>query len=368
MSEMLSPADRYQRDLQAKRLQADPAQAEAVQHLQRVYERLMGRYHCEKGLWRRLTRRFGPAKAPERGLYLWGGVGRGKTHLMDLFFDSLPFDRKLRVHFHRFMQRVHERLTELSGEKNPLEQVARDLSEEAWVLCFDEFFVSDIGDAMILAGLVEGLFRRGVTMVATSNIPPQALYQDGLQRARFLPAIDLIQQNLSVFHLDSATDYRFRTLERVELLHIPIDEVSRAKLESTFQALSGGSEASTEPLEVNHRPVRVVQRAPGVLWCSFASLCLEPRSASDYVELAREYHTVMIEAIPPLDGDKEDAARRFINLVDEFYDRNVKLIASAACEPTELYRGGRLRFEFERTVSRLQEMRTREYLQAAHRP
>lgn len=365
---MLSPADRYQRDLHAQSLQADPAQAQIVEHLQQVYERLLVRYRQNQSGWRRLVRRFGRPVQPERGLYIWGGVGRGKTHLMDLFFDSLPFDTKLRVHFHRFMQRVHERLTALSGERNPLDQVARELSEEAWVLCFDEFFVSDIGDAMILAGLVEGLFRRGVTLVATSNIPPNMLYQDGLQRARFLPVIDLIQQNMSVLHLDSATDYRFRTLERVELLHTPIDDVSHAKLESTFLALTGGSEASTEQLEVNHRPVSVIRRAPGVLWCSFASLCLEPRSASDYVELAREYHTVMIEAIPSLDGDKEDAARRFINLVDEFYDRNVKLIASAAAEPAELYQGVRLRFEFERTASRLQEMRTREYLQAAHRP
>ena len=339
-----------------------------MRQLDDLCSRLLVRVAERKTLRVRARMLVGRPAAPERGLYIWGGVGRGKTHLMDTFYDSLALERKLRVHFHRFMQRLHAALTQHSGAKNPLEVVADDIADEALVLCFDEFFVSDIGDAMILGGLIDALFRRGVTLVATSNIPPQELYRDGLQRSRFLPAIGLLEQHLTVTHLEAATDYRFRTLQRADLWHVPHDRTAAEALSAYFSSLTGREAGDPRSVDINQRPLTLLADAPGVAWATFSTLCEEPRSAVDYVEMAREYHTVLIEQIPLLDRDKEDAARRFINLVDEFYDRNVKLIATAAEAPEALYDGSRLRFEFDRTVSRLQEMRTEEYLKAEHRP
>ncbi len=339
-----------------------------MRQLDDLCSRLLVRAAERETLRARVRKLMGRPAAPERGLYIWGGVGRGKTHLVDTFYDSLALERKLRVHFHRFMQRVHTALTQHSGAKNPLEVVADDIANETLVLCFDEFFVSDIGDAMILGGLIDALFRRGVTLVATSNIPPQELYRDGLQRSRFLPAIGLLEQHLTVTHLEAATDYRFRTLQRADLWHVPHDGTAAEALSAYFSSLTGREAGDPRSVYINQRPLTLLADAPGVAWATFTTLCEEPRSAVDYVEMAREYHTVLIEQIPLLDRDKEDAARRFINLVDEFYDRNVKLIATAAQAPAALYDGSRLRFEFDRTVSRLQEMRTEEYLKAEHLP
>lgn len=339
-----------------------------MRQLDDLCSRLLVRVAERKTLRVRARMLMGRPAAPERGLYIWGGVGRGKTHLVDTFYDSLALERKLRVHFHRFMQRVHAALTQHSGAKNPLEVVADDIADEALVLCFDEFFVSDIGDAMILGGLIDALFRRGVTLVTTSNIPPQELYRDGLQRSRFLPAIALLEQHLTVTHLEAATDYRFRTLQRADLWHVPHDRTAAEALSAYFSSLTGREAGDPRSVDINQRPLTLLADAPGVAWATFSTLCEEPRGAVDYVEMAREYHTVLIEQIPLLGRDKEDAARRFINLVDEFYDRNVKLIATGAQAPEALYDGSRLRFEFDRTVSRLQEMRTEEYLKAEHRP
>ena len=339
-----------------------------MRQLDDLCSRLLVRVAERKTLRVRARMLMGRPAAPERGLYIWGGVGRGKTHLVDTFYDSLALERKLRVHFHRFMQRLHAALTQHSGAKNPLEVVADDIADEALVLCFDEFFVSDIGDAMILGGLIDALFRRGVTLVTTSNIPPQELYRDGLQRSRFLPAIALLEQHLTVTHLEAATDYRFRTLQRADLWHVPHDRTAAEALSAYFSSLTGREAGDPRSVDINQRPLTLLADAPGVAWATFSTLCEEPRSAVDYVEMAREYHTILIEQIPLLDRDKEDAARRFINLVDEFYDRNVKLIATGAQAPEALYDGSRLRFEFDRTVSRLQEMRTEEYLKAEHRP
>ena len=368
MTEGLSPLQRYHRDVASGALLADPAQESVMGQLDDLYGRLLARAAEQNTLRARARKLMGRSAAPERGLYIWGGVGRGKTHLVDTFYDGLGLDRKLRVHFHRFMQRVHSALTQYSGAKNPLEVVADDIADEALVLCFDEFFVSDIGDAMILGGLIDALFRRGVTLVATSNIPPQELYRDGLQRSRFLPAIVLLEQHLTVTHLEAATDYRFRTLQRADLWHVPHDRTAAEALSAYFSSLTGREAGNPRSVDINQRPLTLLADAPGVAWATFSTLCEEPRSAVDYVEMAREYHTVLIEQIPLLGRDKEDAARRFINLVDEFYDRNVKLIATAAEAPEALYDGSRLRFEFDRAVSRLQEMRTQEYLKAEHRP
>lgn len=368
MPHPLSPKARYQRDLQSGSLLEDRAQADMVAQLDDLFHRLRAREASERRLWPRMRRRFGWWAPPERGMYIWGGVGRGKTHFMDAFFESLDFQKKLRVHFHRFMQRVHVALTAHSGATDPLELVADDIADEALVLCFDEFFVSDIGDAMILAGLIGALMRRGVTLVATSNIPPSDLYRDGLQRSRFLPAIALLETHLDVVHLASETDYRFRTLQSADLWHIPHDQAASTALATYFESLTGQSVGEARQLEINNRVVRARAAVQGVAWFDFTTLCEEARSAADFVEIAREYHTVLIERIPALTAEKEDAARRFINLVDEFYDRKVKLITTAALAPEAMYGGTRLRFEFERTVSRLQEMRTREYLQAEHHP
>ena len=220
----------------------------------------------------------------------------------------------------------------------------------------------------VITGLIDALFRRGVTLVTTSNIPPQELYRDGLQRSRFLPAIALLEQHLTVTHLEAATDYRFRTLQRADLWHVPHDRTAAEALSAYFSSLTGREAGDPRSVDINQRPLTLLADAPGVAWATFSTLCEEPRSAVDYVEMAREYHTVLIEQIPLLDRDKEDAARRFIYLVDEFYDRNVKLIATAARAPEALYGGSKLRFEFDRTVSRLQEMRTQEYLKTEHRP
>lgn len=368
MTNVLSPRERYEQDLASGVLLPDPAQASVVAELDDLCTRLIDAAAREQKMWTRAHRLLGRSATPETGLYLWGGVGRGKTHMMDAFFASLPLKRKLRIHFHRFMQRVHAALTAHSGAKNPLERVAAEIADEASVLCFDEFFVSDIGDAMILAGLIEALFARGVALVATSNIPPSDLYKDGLQRGRFLPAIALIQKHLKVVHVDSDTDYRFRTLNRAHLWHVPHDLDATERLRQYFESLTGGAPSEASVIQINQRPVGMIAGAAGVGWFEFAALCVEARSAADYVEIAREYHTVLIQHIPVLSGDKEDAARRFINLVDEFYDRNVKLITTAEVLPEALYGGSRLRFEFDRTFSRLQEMRTQEYLRAEHRP
>ena len=364
---MLSPRERYQRDLQTGLIVADDAQAEVIDRLDALSARLILRAVGERTLGGRLRNWLGRPRLPERGIYLWGGVGRGKTHLMDTFFDALPFERKLRVHFHRFMQRVHRALTDHAGEANPLERVADDIAKDAAVLCFDEFFVSDIGDAMILGGLVDALLHRGVTLVATSNIPPAELYRDGLQRNRFLPAIALLEAHCEVLHLDSVNDYRFRTLQRADLWHVPHDQQASEALADYYESLAGQPASTPVALEINKRAIQAVGVAPGVAWFTFKALCEEPRSASDFVEIAREYHSVLVEGVPVMSADKEDAARRFINMIDEFYDRNVKLIATAAALPEGVYEGNRLRFEFERTQSRLQEMRTHEYLRAEHR-
>ncbi|USD20574.1 AFG1 family ATPase [Microbulbifer variabilis] len=366
---LLSPLERYENDLQRPEFLEDSSQRAAVQELQNLHLRLVAR--AERGFLAGLVSRLrGADVGPERGLYFWGGVGRGKTYLMDAFYESLPFEQKQRTHFHRFMRQVHQDLKEYAGEKNPLEKVADKIARRARVLCFDEFFVSDIADAMILAGLLDALFRRGVALVATSNIVPEGLYKDGLQRARFLPAIELLQQHTKVVNVDGGTDYRLRTLELLELYHAPLDRAAGENLSSSFSRLivDGCEVRSDVDLQVEGRPIRALKVADDVAWFNFTDLCDGPRSQNDYIELAREFHTVLLAAVPKFDERMDAQARRFINLVDEFYDRCVKLVISAEVLAEELYGGQHLRFEFERTVSRLLEMQSREYLERAHRP
>jgi cell division protein ZapE len=366
----MSPEDRYNALRDVPGFVDDPAQRVVVRRLTALTDALAARDARRVGRlqswWRRLSDR--PLQ-PVRGIYLWGGVGRGKTFLMDLFFESLPFPDKLRLHFHRFMQRVHRDLTRYSGIASPLEAVAEDIATEARVLCFDEFHVSDIGDAMILGELFRALFRRGVTLVATSNQAPKELYPNGLQRGRFLPAIALLETHTDVVHLDSAVDYRLRVLERAEIYHYPLDAAADQSLSASFRALApdGAAIQSDTALEVEGRLIRCRKNADDVAWFDFPALCDGPRSQADYIELAREYHAVLVSGVPVFSRAMEDQARRFISLVDEFYDRNVKLILSAAAPVDELYQGERLTFEFARTRSRLLEMQSHAYLERTHR-
>lgn len=316
----------------------------------------------------RLSRRFGGSRKPERGLYLWGGVGRGKTYLMDAFYESLPFERKLRVHFHRFMQRVHRELSALEGEKNPIDVLGDRIASEADVICFDEFFVSDIADAMILANFLAAIFQRGITLVATSNIAPQGLYQNGLQRARFLPAIELLEQHTDVLNVDAGVDYRLRTLEQAQLYHFPLGEAADASLKDSFQRLAPDQVQHWQRIEINGRYLTCRALADDVAWFEFPELCDGPRSQNDYIELAREFHAVILSGVPRMDATQDDQCRRFINLVDEFYDRCVKLVIAAEAPASELYTGTRLDFEFARTESRLFEMQSHAYLALEHRP
>lgn len=368
-SATMTPWQRYQKDLERPDFQKDPAQEDAVKRLQSLYDKLVEAERDRTKPKAKLFRKLKKGKEePVKGLYFWGGVGRGKTYLMDTFYESLPFDRKMRVHFHRFMQRVHSELKSLKGEKNPLELVSKKFADETRVICFDEFFVSDIGDAMILATLMDGLFSRGVTLVCTSNIVPDGLYKDGLQRARFLPAIELVKKHTDVVNVDGGVDYRLRTLEQAELFHSPLDEEADVSLRKSFDALAVEAAKHSKTMEINGRKIPAQAHADDVVWFDFKDVCDGPRSQNDYIEMARQFHAIIVSNVPILGKEKDDQARRFINMIDEFYDRNVKVIISAAAPITELYTGGRLGFEFERTESRLLEMQSREYLEAPHKP
>lgn len=367
----MTPLERYKQDLQRDDFSYDPTQEMAIGHLQRLYDDLLAAERTPRpGLFQRLGGKLRREKAePIKGLYFWGGVGRGKTYLMDAFYDSLPFERKMRTHFHRFMQRVHNELRQLDGTKNPLVEIGRKYAEETRIICFDEFFVSDITDAMILGGLMEQLFANGVALVATSNIVPDGLYKDGLQRARFLPAIDLIKRYTEVVNVDGGIDYRLRTLEQAELYHWPLDASADLSLNKSFEALAPDLEevVEQEVLEINGRGIKTRRMCEDVVWFDFNDLCNGPRSQNDYIELAKIFHAVILSNVPQLGRSNDDAARRFINMVDEFYDSGVKLIISAAVPIPEIYSEGRLEFEIQRTQSRLLEMQSHDYLVREHR-
>ncbi|NOX52388.1 MAG: cell division protein ZapE [Gammaproteobacteria bacterium] len=362
-----SPAKKYHQKLETGEFLQDAAQAQVVCLFEDLYQRLQNRPRKPQGLskwWSRLGRKE-PEK-PIEGLYIWGGVGRGKTMLMDLFYDTLPPQTRLRMHFHRFMRRVHDGLTRWSGTANPLRKVAEEFAQETQVLCFDEFFVADIGDAMILAEVMAELFGLGVTLVATSNVEPKRLYENGLQRRRFLPAIDLLYEHTSVHAIAAGVDFRLRTLEQAQIYHWPLDAAAEQSLSHSFKALAPEQPQIEVMLNIEGRDIRARQVADDVVWFDFTDLCEGPRSQNDYIELAMIYHAVVLSNVPRLTTKNEDAARRFISLVDEFYDHGVKLIISAAEPILSIYQGERLRFEFERTQSRLLEMQSHEYLSRSH--
>ena len=357
--------DAYQNLLAERGFVADAKQRAAAERLQALYADLLAfkaarRNRLRKVIYRRM-------KAP-RGVYFWGGVGRGKSFLMDCFYDSVPYTRKRRIHFHAFMQQIHRDLKALSGEADPLLSIAARLAAEVRLLCFDEFHVSDIADAMILGRLLQALFERGTVVVMTSNYPPDMLYPNGLQRANFLPTIALLKQQLDVIEVDAGIDYRLRTLEQVEIYHYPADEAAEAKMADYFRDLAGSEGEAGGSIDILGRQIPVIRRAEGIVWFSFKALCDGPRSQNDYLELARSYPTVLLSGIPHMDATQRDLARRFTWVVDIFYDCKVKLIATADCAPELLYTEGTHASEFFRTVSRLTEMHSKDYLALPHLP
>lgn len=368
----LSPLEKYQKDLMRDDFLFDAAQENAVLQLQRLFEDLQYK-PIEVSSFKKVLNRWKKVYAKQeeqsiKGLYFWGGVGRGKTYLVDTFYDCLPFENKMRVHFHRFMHRVHEELKGLAGQSDPLKIIAKKFASETCVICFDEFFVSDITDAMILGTLFEELFALNVTLVATSNIIPDELYRNGLQRQRFIPAIKLINENTEVVNVDSGIDYRLRTLEQAEIFHHPLDEQADKNLHHYFKQLSSEEGRVGGEIEISHRMLPVVVVSDGVVFFEFSTLCESARSQTDYMEISQLYHTVLLANVTQMGETCDDTTRRFIALVDEFYERNVKLIISAQYPIEQLYSGGRLAFEFKRCLSRLQEMQSHDYLASEHLP
>jgi len=352
----------YESQLTGGGYKADPAQRKAIEELDRIWMELTA--HPVSNWWSKIR---GKQRTPVPGLYLWGGVGRGKTWLMDMFFDSLPGHDKQRIHFHRFMARIHAALKVRPSTRDPLTEIAREWATQYKVLCFDEFFVSDIADAMLLGGLLQALFAEGVTLIATSNVAPDDLYRDGLQRTKFLPAIEALKKHNLSMHVDGEQDFRLRILQRSEIFLQPLNNHAETSLNRAFQRMSAGCSLDTN-LEINGRILNARQRSDGIIWFNFKELCDQPRSTADYIEIARAFNTVLLSNVPPMNEANADATRRFINLIDEFYDRNVKMLISAATPINTLYTGNRLSFEFQRTTSRLTEMQSHNYLAKPHLP
>jgi len=344
----------YQQNLARRGFVSDPAQWRAVERLQRLYEEWTAYKARRSNALKRLL-----VKPPlPKGVYLWGPVGRGKSFLMDAFYLCVPLVRKRRVHFHHFMRELHRELHECKGTEDPIAEVAARTARRFRLLCFDEFHVSDIADAMLLGRFLEQAMQRGVEFVMTSNYHPDRLYPDGLQRERFLPAIGFIKGRLDVVGVDNGTDYRRLKMERVKVYHIKDEDI----LETIFSDLKDVEEEK-QPLDVEGRVIAYRKRAGGLAWFDFQALCVGPRSYADYVDLGRRFHTVMLSGVPRMSPKNADAARRFTWLVDVFYDDKVKMVVSAEAEPEQLFPAGENVAEFERTVSRLHEMQSAQYLQ-----
>jgi cell division protein ZapE len=359
-----TPLECYRQDRNKPGFTSDPAQERLAEAFDDLYRELLAAEPANR--WRHLLSRFRKNPKPVRGLYIWGNVGRGKTYLMDCFYQSLPFPEKRRLHFHHFMRAVHTELKTLRDHEDPLATVAARWAETTRVICFDEFVVTDITDATILGRLLRHLFRQRVTLVATSNIKPDQLYRNGLKRELFLPAIALLKNNTRVMHCDNGEDYRLRELTRARLYYTPPGPAADQALAERFETIAGTTGEEDTPLEIEGREITARRTGDGVACFDFDTLFGGPRSANDYIEIARLFHTVIVSDIPRLGHERDDEARRLIALVDEFYDRGVKLIASAAATIDKLYEGRRLQMEFNRTRSRLAEMQSKEYLAKAH--
>lgn len=359
---MTSPLQQYEQALLSGNFSEDSQQRQAMTYLDDVYQNIVKNRESKKSFFS-----FFKSHEMPKGLYMWGGVGRGKTWMMDMFFDSLPKERKMRLHFHHFMKRVHHELNQLKGQSDPLQKVADIIYQEADVICFDEFFVSNVSDAMILGDLFGMLFNKGITLVATSNIAPDGLYKNGIHRDRFLPAIEQVKKHTTVMNIDAGIDYRLRVLQQAELYVSPLTDESQSWLQERFNALSQNQVVYHEPIIINGREIEVIAKTENILYCNFRALCMSPRSASDFIEIANQFSTVLIDNIPELNDIVADPTRRLIYLVDEFYDRRVKLLMRAEQSILELYQGEKLAFEIERTRSRLLEMQSQDYLSLPHR-
>lgn len=367
----MSIINEYNRQMLQRNYDADPAQAHAVDELYQLQLKLKQYRSQQQTLRYRILHRLNRTPPAPCGLYLWGDVGRGKTWLMDMFYDTLDdpgivFDTKIRLHFHHFMRAIHDQLSLLEQQKNPLKSIAQAFAKKYQLLCLDEFHVSDITDAMLLYGLLNTLFKEGVVIIATSNIPPDELYKNGLQRERFLPAIELIKQNCDTLQLNGQVDHRLRLLEQADTWYLHSAH-SQKQLEQCFLSLATSAAQRMQKIHINYRQISSIMVSSDIIWLDFLALCGDQRGSSDYIEIARQYHTVLINQIPVMDDSHNDIAKRFINMIDEFYDRNIKIIASAESQPENLYTGKQLNFEFKRTVSRLLEMRSHEYMQQAHK-
>lgn len=352
----------YEHALSERGYKADEAQRRAVDRLQAYFDDWVQFKSDRSSALKKLFKR---PDVP-RGVYLWGGVGRGKSFLMDAFFHTVPVKRKTRVHFHEFMRSVHHELEAVKGQQDPLDEVARRIAKRYRLICFDEFHVSDVADAMILYRLLLKLFDYGTSFVMTSNYEPSTLYPDGLHRDRILPAIKLIQERMDVLNVDTGVDYRRRTLEQVRMYLTPITSDTRLELQRDFDRLS--DTAPMKPvLTVEHREIKAIALAGSIVWFDFATLCGGPRSQNDYLELAGRFQTIIVSDVPRMSARQASEARRFTWLIDVLYDHKVKLIMSAQCEPEELYTEGPMANEFHRTVSRILEMQSRDYLEAERR-
>jgi len=359
----MTPLERYRQDLTRPYFYPDAAQEQVVYRTQQLYEALL----ASRSKLARLRDKFWAHKqAPITGIYLYGRVGSGKTYLMDNFYRSLPGHYQLRLHFHHWMQRIHQHLRQLSATADPLTVVAKQLAQQAPVICLDEFYVADITDAMLLARLLAALFSQQVTLVTTSNVEPDALYQGGLQRQRFLPAIALIKQHMDIICLDEGIDYRLRGLATESYYYYPITEATAQQLSRHFEHLTLSTTTESTVLTIQGRSLPTVRCVEGVVWFHFQQLCDTPRSVSDYIELAQHFNTIFLTDIPPLDDNNPDAVLRFIQLIDECYDRRVKVIFSAAMPAQQLYSGSKHAAQFQRTASRLIEMGSKTYWQQAH--
>lgn len=356
----MTPLQHYQALLKEGKITEDPAQLTCVLAFENLYHNINARAGKFARFWGKVRQK------PVKGLYLWGGVGRGKTFLMDLFYHSLAISQKTRLHFHRFMHMVHQSLKEQEGSVDPLVKIAKVFARRNVILCFDELYVSDIADAMILSALFKQLFLEGVTLVATSNIRPEDLYANGLQRDKFLPAIELIKMHTTVIPIAGDKDFRLQYLGGAQLYQYPSDKVANDNLYQYFQQLSSSAGEYHKKILINERPIDTYLYDENVAWFTFDSLCNTPRSVEDYIEIARCFHTVILSDVKRMSSENENAARRFVALVDEFYERHVTLIISAQVPITSLYHGRLLTFEFQRTMSRLIEMQSQAYLAKPH--
>lgn len=359
---MTSPKQNYQKLIDSNEFERNPQQEIVINLLDEIYQELLPRMH-KKNIFQKL---FCKKNKPIEGLYLWGGVGVGKTWLVDIFYNSLPDQGKMRLHFHQFMRQIHRQLKQLQDKQEPLKIIAKQMAEKYQVLCFDEFFVSDIADAMLLAGLFSALFHQGFTLIATSNIHPDDLYKGGISRDRFLPAIDLIKEYTNIIHMDSKKDFRMRHLQDAGAYLMPLGEATRQKMRERFESLTDSSWSQNELLIISGRGIHTIRKGKGIVWFHFNDLCNIPRSQYDYIEIAQSYHTVLLSGVPKLTDDQTAQVIYFIYLIDIFYDAKVKLILSANCTIDEIYENGVMQFEFMRTRSRLKEMQSIDYLQAPH--